>query len=211
MTVGVYGGSFDPVHIGHVAIAAYAAEHGSFGEVWMMVSPLNPLKGASPPLFSDSQRLEMTRRAMSGVDRVTVSDFEMGLPRPSYSFLTLSRLKEQFPDRKFRLITGADNLRDFHLWRNPGELLRQFGLTVFPRPGIEISPRIISDIENRYQAPGSIVYLEKAPLVDVSSTMLRKLLVEPEDHRLDRLVPAPALSFIRSLPRNTFQRKEINT
>lgn len=204
MTVGIYGGSFDPIHIGHLAIATFAADSGIFDEVWMMVSPLNPLKGNRPPLFPDRQRLEMVRLATDTLTGVNVSDFEMNLPIPSYSFRTLSELSKTFPDKNFRLITGADNLHDFHLWRNSSELLRNFGLTVFPRPGVDVTPSIITEIENRHHAPGTISYMSDAPRIDISSTQIRDMLTAaPYDTRLDSLIPEAALRFIRTEGINT--------
>lgn len=203
MIVGIYGGSFDPIHIGHLSIATFAADSGIFDEVWMMVSPLNPLKGNHPPLFSDRQRLEMVRLATDTLTGVKVSDFEMNLPIPSYSFRTLSELSKTFPDKNFRLITGADNLRDFHLWRNSRELLLHFGLTVFPRPGVIVTSSMIIEIENRYQAPGTISYMTDAPRIDISSSRLRDMLSDPYDTRLDSLIPEAALRFIRTKGINT--------
>ena len=203
MIVGIYGGSFDPIHIGHLSIATFAADSEIFDEVWMMVSPLNPLKGNHPPLFSDRQRLEMVRLATDTLTGVKVSDFEMNLPIPSYSFRTLSELSKTFPDKNFRLITGADNLRDFTLWRNSRELLMNFGLTVFPRPGVIVTSSMIIEIENRYQAPGTISYMADAPRIDISSSQLRDMLSDPYDTRLDSLIPEVALRFIRTKGINT--------
>ncbi len=128
MEIGIYGGTFDPVHIGHAVVGSYVAQFGGVDEVWMLVSPLNPLKDGQRRLFTDCQRLEMARLAMAGCPRVRVSGFEMSLPVPSYTYGTLCALRDSYPEHSFRLVAGADNLRDFRLWRNPGGILREFGL-----------------------------------------------------------------------------------
>ena len=123
MEIGIYGGTFDPVHIGHAVVGSYVAQFGGVDEVWMLVSPLNPLKDGPRRLFTDCQRLEMARLAMAGCPRVRVSGFEMSLPVPSYTYGTLCALRDSYPEHSFRLVAGADNLRDFRLWRNPGGIM----------------------------------------------------------------------------------------
>ena len=186
MLTGVFGGSFDPVHIGHYHMVEYLVERRVFDRLLLLVSPLNPLKVKAPPMFTDAERLAMTREAMSRFSEVEVSDFERTLPIPSYTYRTLTALAEAYPGRRFRLITGADNLRDFRKWRNPGEILREFGLTVYPRPGVEIESGFITALEEEYGAPGSVSYLADAPLSDVSSTRIRAMLSRGEN-------PAPLL------------------
>ena len=119
MITAVYSGTFDPIHIGHAAIAAYISALPEIERVLMLVSPLNPLKQDSTRLFSDRQRLEMARMAMAGDSRIEVSDLESELPRPNYTVNTLNALHTTYPDIAFRLVVGADNLRDIHLWKQP--------------------------------------------------------------------------------------------
>ena len=137
MKVGIFGGSFDPIHNGHISLAQYVLDHTDLDEVWLMVSPLNPLKPQGY-VASDRERLEMARLAVAGHPGIKVSDFEFTLPIPSYTYNTLAKLKEAYPDCDFRLIIGGDNWADFDRWRNPQEILDEFGLIVYPRPGEEI-------------------------------------------------------------------------
>lgn len=195
MKTGVYGGSFDPIHAGHAAMARYVAENAGLDRVMMLVSPLNPLKTGAPPMFSDEERLSMAREAMKGTDRVEVSGFEMDLPRPSYTLQTLEALSKTFPDDDFSLVIGADNLLSFNRWKEPEKLLRRFGLIVYPRPGVNLTREMISGIENEYGSPGKIVYLADAPVTDISSTSLRRKLTEGSDLR--GLIPEGALRVIK--------------
>jgi len=193
--IGIYGGSFDPIHIGHAAMGSYVSQFGGVDEVWMLVSPLNPLKSGRIQMFTDEERLEMVRLAMRGCDRVRVSDFEMGLPRPSYTYRTLCALRDSFADCSFRLIVGADNLCNFNLWHNPGDILREFGLVVYPRPGVQVVPESVSETESVYAAPGSVRVLYDAPTMDISSTFLRQKLREGADLRF--LIPPGAYEFLK--------------
>lgn len=164
MKVGVFGGSFDPIHNGHVALARYALEHGGLDEVWLMVSPRNPLKPHAT-IASNEERLEMARLATDGIKGIRVSDFEFYLPVPSYSWLTLTKLREAYPDISFRLIIGGDNWADFDRWKNPDLIREEFGVIVYPRPGEEIpSP------------PTGVTILADAPRMPVSSTQIRNML-----------------------------------
>ena len=195
MEIGIYGGTFDPVHIGHAVVGSYVAQFGGVDEVWMLVSPLNPLKDGQRRLFTDCQRLEMARLAMAGCPRGRVSGFEMSLPVPSYTYGTLCALRDSYPEHSFRLVAGADNLRDFRLWRNPGGILREFGLLVYPRPGVVLTPEFISGMEMDYDAPDSIRYLADAPTMSVSSTFIREKLSAGTDLRF--LIPDASYAYAK--------------
>lgn len=164
MKTGIYGGSFDPIHNGHIALARYVLDHTDLDRIWLMVSPLNPLKPQGY-VATDSERLEMARLALRDVPGVEASDFEFSLPRPSFTYNTLCRLREAYPDEEFRLIIGGDNWASFPRWRNPEEIISEFGVIVYPRPGDEIpSP------------PPGVEILKGAPLMDISSTQIRTVL-----------------------------------
>ncbi len=175
MTVGIFGGSFDPIHIGHVALSRYALRHSDLDEVWLMVSPRNPLKPHAT-VAPNEQRLDMARIATKGIKGVEVCDFEFSLPVPSYTWLTLSKLREAYPDVSFKLIIGGDNWVDFDKWKNPDLIREQFGVIVYPRPG-----------ENIPDPPAGVHILEDAPRMQVSSTEIRCLLHKNDTSSLLRL------------------------
>ncbi len=162
MTVGLLGGSFNPVHIGHMIVAQYIAEFGGVDCVWMVLSPRNPLKDPAE-LIDDRHRLAMLRIATGASERISVSDVELGLPRPAYTIDTLKALAAMYPEHDFRWITGSDNLLEIHRWKSWREILRDFGMIVYPRPGYAVTGEL----------PAGVSMVE-APQVDISSTMLRR-------------------------------------
>ncbi|MDE6548204.1 MAG: nicotinate (nicotinamide) nucleotide adenylyltransferase [Muribaculaceae bacterium] len=170
MTVGIFGGSFDPIHEGHVNLAKYVLDHTDLDEVWLMVSPLNPLKPQGY-VATNEQRLEMARLAVEGIPGIRVSDFEFHLPIPSYTYKTLTELKKAYPDIDFRLIIGGDNWANFGKWKNPDEILNEFGIIVYPRPG-ENLPGPTSNVQ---RPTSNAMILNAAPQMPVSSTQIRHL------------------------------------
>ncbi len=172
IVTGLFGGSFNPIHIGHLALANYLCEYSGLDELWFLVSPHNPLKEQTG-LLDDNLRLEMAQRAIEGYPRFQVSDFEFHLPRPSYMVHTLDKLKEAYPERDFRLIIGSDNWLVFHKWFEHERLLRENHLLVYPRPGYPI---------DRASLPPQVEYIE-APLLDISSTFIRESLQNGKDIR----------------------------
>ncbi len=171
MKVGIFGGSFDPIHEGHVNLAKYVLDHTDLDEVWLMVSPRNPLKDHGP-IATDRQRLEMARLAVEGIPGIRVSDFEFNLPIPSYTYNTLTELKKAYPDTDFRLIIGGDNWADFDRWRNPEEILTDFGVIVYPRPGETLQP----PTEKGKQKRENVTILQSAPKMPISSTQIRQMI-----------------------------------
>lgn len=163
MKIGIFGGSFDPVHNGHVELARYAREHAGLDEVWLMVSPRNPLKPQGP-VATDEERLKMALLATEGIAGVEVSDFEFSLPVPSYTYLTLEKLSESYPEHTFRLIIGEDNWENFDKWRNPDEIIRRFHPIVYPRG---------EERDGKKTCDDRITFLPEAPLMEVSSTEVR--------------------------------------
>ena len=174
MTVGIFGGSFDPIHEGHVNLAKYVLDHSDLDEVWLMVSPLNPLKQQGY-VATNEQRLEMARLAVEGLPGIRVSDFEFHLPIPSYTYKTLTELKQAYPDIDFRLIIGGDNWANFEKWKNPDEILSEFGIIVYPRPG----ESLMSVSENGKRKTENVIILDAAPQMPISSTEIRHLLQSP--------------------------------
>ena len=175
MEIGIFGGSFDPVHRGHLAVAEAALRECGLDEVWMMMSPENPLKSGRD-MAPDADRLNMLRIAVEEVapdcrGRIQASDFECGLSRPSYTVDTLRALSRRYPDCRFRLIVGEDNLEKFHLWREPETILRDYGLIVYPRAG---EGNKSATVESK-EASEFVYILEGVRLYPVSSTAIRRL------------------------------------
>ncbi len=161
--VGIFGGSFNPIHVGHLALANYLCEFGGMDAVWFLVTPQNPLK-KQDDLLDDSCRLELARMAIRDYAKFHVSDFEFSLPRPSYTVHTLQALKVAYPENEFHLIMGSDNWKVFSLWHLPQQLLAENKLIVYPRPGFPVEA---SELPPQ-------VRLVKAPLFDISSTFIRE-------------------------------------
>lgn len=167
MKIGIYGGSFNPVHAGHVMIAGYLSQFCGLDELWVMVSPRNPLKGPAPEA-SPLQRLEMCRIAMTGLPGVKVSDFEFSLPVPSYTYSTLSALERKYPENEFVLCIGGDSLASLGRWKNSLALISGFSVIVYPRPGIRLA------IPAEFDGKGKgITLLEDVPSAEISSTFIR--------------------------------------
>jgi nicotinate-nucleotide adenylyltransferase len=169
MKVGIYGGSFNPIHFGHTGLAKWVLEHTDIDEVWLMVSPNNPLKDKSI-LADEQERLAAAKQAIGdGLlaigKRIIVSDFEFHLPRPTYTANTLRALVQEHPQHEFTLIIGEDNLQIFNKWRESEYILQNYRIFAYPRKGC--SP---------YQVPQGkdIRVLYEAPYFDISSTELRK-------------------------------------
>ena len=134
--IGIFGGSFNPVHLGHTALAAYICEQGLVDEVWMMVSPQNPLK-QNLELLDEQHRLQMLRLAVAPYPTLQACDFEFHLPRPSYTYHTLQALREAYPEHTFSLIIGEDNWQNFHRWYRGEDILSETPIIVYPRSSVE--------------------------------------------------------------------------
>ncbi|MGI6047417.1 MAG: nicotinate (nicotinamide) nucleotide adenylyltransferase [Petrimonas sp.] len=171
--VGIFSGSFNPVHIGHLILANYMREFTYLDEVWFVVTPHNPLKETSS-LLDDDIRLEMTRLALQDFDTLIVSDIEFDMPKPSFTIDTLTKLRAINPDSEFTLIIGADNWNKFPRWKDYERLGKEFKILIYPRLGEDIQ------IDNEYEQN---VKLVKAPIVEVSSTFIRKSIREGKDIR----------------------------
>ncbi len=163
--IGIYGGSYNPVHIGHTSLAQSLLSQGLVDEVWLLVSPLNPLKqDATSTIAQYHHRLSMAQLATEGMEGVVVSDFESRLPIPSYMCNTLGQLTSAYPDCIFTLVIGADNWERFDRWYNSEEILSKYNLLVYRRPGYDIDETAL---------PPSVKVVT-TPLYDISSTMIRE-------------------------------------
>ncbi len=174
---GIFGGSFNPIHTGHISLARQLLEQAQLDEIWFVVSPLNPLKKAATDLLDDDRRLLLTRRALEGEPRLVASDYEFHLPRPSYMWNTLQHLAADYPEREFVLIIGADNWVAFDRWARPDYILSHFELAVYPRTGFPIDETSL---------PAN-VHLIDTQLYPVSSTEIRQRVKAGEP--IDGLVP----------------------
>ena len=168
---GIFGGSFNPIHYGHITLAQQLRERAGLDEVWLMVSPQNPLKREAE-LADDKQRLLLVRKALEGIEGVEASDYEMKLPKPSYTWNTLRSLQRDFPDREFVLLIGGDNWARFERWWHWKDILRHFDVVVYPRdehPGTldaELLPVSSTDIRQRVRKGESISGLVPQSIVD---------------------------------------------
>ena len=163
MKTGLFFGSFNPVHIGHMAIANYMLEFTEIQELWFVVSPQNPFK-AKKTLLNQYDRLEMVNLAISGFPRMMASDIEFRLPQPSYTINTLTYLSEKFPTREFLLIMGTDGLNKFHRWKNADVIMKNYKRVIYPRHGTKAYP------ENNMQN----AVLVDAPMIEISSSFIRE-------------------------------------
>ncbi|WP_379086135.1 nicotinate (nicotinamide) nucleotide adenylyltransferase [Pedobacter sp. UC225_65] len=181
--IGLFFGSFNPIHIGHLIIANYMANFSSLKEVWLVVSPHNPLKQRSG-LANMYDRLEMAKLATENAPQIKISDIEFKLPQPSYTIDTLTHLHERYPEKEFVLIMGADNLVSLKKWKNFEVLLKDYHIYVYPRPGAEVS---------EWKNHPSITFTD-TPEMEISSTFIRKAL--KDNKNIQFFVPDNVLAFI---------------
>ena len=177
MKIGIYGGSFNPIHFGHTGLAQWVVNNTDLDEVWLMVSPNNPLKDASI-LADEQKRLAAAKEAigdgrLASGKRIIVSDFEFTLPRPNYTANTLRELQKQYPQHEFTLIIGEDNLEIFPKWREYTYLLENFRILVYPRKGSGKSvEQMLPELGTAHI--NEVQLLATAPYFEISSTELRK-------------------------------------
>lgn len=167
MRIGIFGGSFNPIHNGHVILGETMLHEMKLDEVWYMVSPHNPLKQAAD-LLDENERLHLVELALEGHEGLKACNFEFQLKRPSYTWDTLQALHLQYPQHEFSLIIGGDNWEVFDKWAHHEEILQKYKIAVFPREGSDIDEALLP--EN--------VHLIHVPLVNVTSTQLRQMLRE---------------------------------
>lgn len=171
--VGLFSGSFNPIHIGHLALANWLCEFTDLDEVWFMVTPHNPLK-EKDGLMDDQLRLDMVEKAIENYPKFKACDLEFHLPQPSYTISTLEALNEKYPDQSFTLIIGSDNWSCFNKWKDYQKILSDYELIVYPRLGSK--PVINSSLYPN-------VRLVNAPIIEISSTFIRESMKEGKDVR----------------------------
>lgn len=178
---GIYGGSFNPIHNGHIALARHLLQEAELDEIWFVVSPQNPFK-VQQQLLADDKRLRLVRKALAPYPQLVASDFEFSLPRPSYMWHTLQGMSAQWPDRELHLIIGADNWLCFDRWYHADDIRRTYPIIIYPRQGYNITP---ADLPQG-------VRLVNTPLYNVSSTEIRADIAAGRD--ISGKVPSTILS-----------------
>ncbi len=185
--IGILGGSFNPVHIGHLLLADYLVQFTGLDEVWLMLSPQNPLKVASAnELIPDAERLRMLSLACSKCNGIKPCDIELAMPRPNFTIDSLSILGETHPDCCFRLIVGSDNWNIFNRWRDYEAIINRFHPMVYPRPGYTVD---VSHI------PPNVTIVE-APVFDISSTFIRRAIAQ--GHDMHMFLPTGVWNYIKN-------------
>jgi nicotinate-nucleotide adenylyltransferase len=196
MKVGLFFGSFNPIHVGHMVIANHMLAFTDLDRIWFVVSPHNPLKEKNS-LLHERQRLAMVTLAIGDNSKMKASNIEFKLPQPSYTVNTLAYLKEKHPSYDFALILGSDNLESFHKWKNYEEILKHHELYVYPRPG-----RSGGELMKHKQ-----VKQVEAPLMELSSTAIRHAIKEKKDVRY--FVPPAAWEYLKEM--HFYEVKKSNT
>jgi len=193
MKIGLLFGTFNPVHIGHMAIANFFAEFTDLDRVWMVVSPQNPLK---PPasLLADYHRMRLVETAIGDYRRIRASRIEFELPRPSYTIHTLEHLHERYPDDDFVLIMGSDNLETLARWKNHEQILRHYAVYVYPR---------LNHDGGTYRTHPR-VKMTDAPIIQVSASFIRNAIADKKDVRF--LLPEPVFRYIEEM--HFYERKK---
>ncbi len=181
-TIGIFGGSFNPVHSGHMMLASYLTQWGYVDQVWLTLSPLNPLKNATD-LLPDTKRLAMLTIAARGAHNIDICDIELSMPRPSYTINTLDLLAERYPEKRFKLVIGSDNWHIFDRWRDAQRILDEYGVIAYLRPGYPIEKRAIEGLE-----------VVDAPMAHVSSTFIRDAIAKGRN--MNYFLPAGVYKYI---------------
>lgn len=193
MKIGLYFGTFNPIHVGHLIIANHMVEHTDLDQIWMVVTPHNPLKKKNT-LLDDYHRLQMVHLATEDFPKLKPSDIEFKLSQPNYTVNTLVHLEEKYPSHKFSLIMGEDNLKSFHKWKNYEAILAHHDIYVYPR--------ISAEAENSEFKNHPKIHLIDAPVVEISSTFIRDNIKKGKN--IQPLLPTKVWQYI---DHNNFYRK----
>jgi len=186
MKVGLFFGSFNPIHNGHLALANYMLEFTDLEQLWFVISPHNPLK-QKKSLLADYHRYEMVNLAIGDAPRYKASNIEFGMPQPSYTIDTLVYLKDRYPQLDFVLLAGTDILVTFHKWKNHQEILANYSIYVYPRPGYNATEL----------ADHSAISMIEAPMMEMSSSFIRQSIKEGKDVRF--FMPLAAYEYMREM------------
>lgn len=203
MKVGLYFGTFNPIHVGHLIIANHMAEYSDLDQIWMVVTPHNPLKKKST-LLDDYHRLQMVHLATEDFPKIKPSDIEFKLPQPNYTVHTLIHLQEKYPNHEFSLIMGEDNIRSLHKWKNYQILLENHAIYVYPRLEAkgQTSESVATDTESALFKNHSKIHLIDAPVVEISSTFIRENIKKGKN--VQPLLPSKVWKYV---DHNNFYKK----
>jgi nicotinate-nucleotide adenylyltransferase len=188
MKIGLYFGSFNPIHIGHLIIANHMVEHTTLDQVWMVVTPHNPLKNKNT-LLDDYKRLDLVFLATEDYPKIKPSDIEFKLPQPNYTVNTLAHLQEKYQKHTFSLIMGEDNLKSLHKWKNYEVILQNHEIYVYPRVN-----SIAINEENKVLKNNPNIHFIDAPIVEISSTFIRENIKKKKN--VQPLLPAKVWEYI---------------
>lgn len=195
--VGLYFGTFNPIHVGHLIIANHLADHTPMDEVWLVITPQNPFKEKSS-LLADFHRLNLAKVALEDNPKVRVSDIEFKLPRPSYTVHTLAHLKEAYPDIQFSLVMGEDNLRSLHKWKNYETILNNHEIYVYPRVLTEQEKAELKTHRTQtHLANHPKIHRVDAPVMKLSSSFIRKSIMAGHDVRY--LLTDPVYRYVKEM------------
>jgi nicotinate-nucleotide adenylyltransferase len=195
MKIGLYFGTYNPIHVGHLIIANYMANNNELDQVWLVVTPHNPLKEKST-LLADLHRLSLVKEAIEDNPKLRVSDIEFNLSKPSFTVNTLAHLQEKYPEHEFALIMGEDNLRTIHKWFNHEIILKNHLIYVYPRIQFESENQLTENISDIHNHP-HVIFCKNAPVMNVSSTYIREGIKNGKDVRY--LVTEPILKYIEEM------------
>ncbi len=187
MKIGLYFGSFNPIHVGHLIIANHMVENSTLDQVWMVVTPHNPLKNKNT-LLDDYQRLHLVFLATEAYSKIKPSDIEFKLSQPNYTVNTLAHLQEKFPKHTFSLIMGEDNLKSLHKWKNHEVIMQNHEIYVYPRLGIK------EPVEENILMNNSMIHFIDAPIVEISSTFIRENIKKKKN--IQPLLPTKVWEYI---------------
>ncbi len=181
--IGLFFGSFNPVHVGHLALANFIAENTDLYQIWFILSPQNPFKEEND-LANTALRMKMLEASVRGYPKFKVCDIELNLPTPSYTYLTLKELEKIYPDFSFTIIMGSDNVQQLHRWNNAEQIAKDYDLMIYPRPGFKI--------ENKHLSLR--LEIVEAPVFNIDSTTIRQGIKLGKNYEF--LVPKEAYGYI---------------
>lgn len=193
MKVGLYFGSFNPIHVGHLIIANYMVDNTDLDQVWFVVSPHNPLKDKKT-LLADYHRLALVKEAIDDNPKLRASDIEFSLEQPNYTVKTLAVLTEKYPGYEFSLLMGEDNFRTLHKWYNYEYLLKNYRIFIYPRVQAIQAKESCEDKTSGFRQHSNVVFLEEAPGMNISSSYIRRAIRNGKDVKY--MLTPPVLKYV---------------